>query len=144
MFTLHSQLEADTFPVTDLELCRVLLMNDCNYPWLILVPRRDNLREIHQLNKAEQHLLMDEVSMVAAALEAAFDAKKMNIAALGNMVPQLHIHTIARFEEDAAWPAPVWGKVPAKPYDDQSKALMLERLRSLFAVPEQAQEVAVS
>ncbi|MBI1363554.1 MAG: HIT domain-containing protein [Proteobacteria bacterium] len=135
MFALHPQLQADTFPVTDLQLCRVLLMNDCNYPWVILVPRKDNIREIHQLDGAERQTLMDEMSNVAQKLEHAFSAKKMNVAALGNMVPQLHVHVVARFEEDPAWPTPIWGKVPAKPYDEQSKALMLERVRSLL-VPE--------
>jgi diadenosine tetraphosphate (Ap4A) HIT family hydrolase len=141
MFSLHPQLQADTFPVTDLQLCRVLLLNDCNYPWVVLVPRRDALREIHQLDAPTRHLLMDEVATVAEAMEKAFDAHKMNIGALGNMVSQLHVHVIARYQEDAAWPSPVWGKVPAKPYDEQSKALMLERLRGLL-VPAAEQEMA--
>ena len=116
-FELHPQLAKDTVLVKNLALCRVLLMKDATYPWLILVPERADIREIHTLSEADQIILMREMTHVSRTVEALFDADKMNVAALGNMVPQLHIHIIARFERDAAWPGPVWGKVPAKPYE---------------------------
>ena len=117
-FELHPRLAADTVEVCELELCKVLLMNDENYPWLILVPMRENTTEMHQLFKDEQYKLMDEIAHVAATVEAFTDADKMNIGALGNMVPQLHIHVIARFKDDPAWPNPVWGAQGARPYDE--------------------------
>lgn len=91
-------------------------MNDCNYPWFILVPDRTKLSEIHQLSTADQNQLIAESSKLSSMLKSGFNADKINIAALGNIVPQLHIHHIARYQTDAAWPAPVWGKVAAKPY----------------------------
>lgn len=119
-FTLHPQLAKDTLPLLDLQLCRVLLMKDATYPWVILVPRRDGLREMHQLTEMDQQTLMREITHTSAKLQAAFDADKMNVAALGNMVPQLHIHVIARFEGDAAWPGPVWGAVDPSAYSDEA------------------------
>lgn len=119
-FTLHPQLAKDTIALIDLHLCRVLLMKDATYPWVILVPRREGLREIHQLLPGDQQTLMQEITHTSAKLEAAFDADKMNVAALGNMVPQLHIHVIARFEGDAAWPGPVWGAVEPSAYSDEA------------------------
>ena len=116
-FELHPQLLADTIEIFSLSLCRVLLMNDSTYPWLILVPERAGAREIHTLSETDQHTLMREISHVAAVMETLFEADKMNVAALGNMVPQLHIHIIARHIGDAAWPGPVWGKVSAKAYE---------------------------
>ena len=115
-FELHPQLAADTIEIGQLTLCRVLLMNDANYPWLILVPQRPGLREIFELNTDEQIQLIHESSRVAQLMHAHFKADKMNIAALGNMVPQLHIHHIARYKTDLAWPAPVFGAHPARPY----------------------------
>lgn len=127
-FELHPQLAADTEWVCDLPLCRVVLMNDANYPWLILVPRRAQLRESYQLAAAERDRLWREVDAVAALLAEHTGADKMNIAALGNHVPQLHVHCIARFGNDAAWPRPVWGVVPPRRYDPEPLA---DRLRSL-------------
>ncbi len=118
-FTLHPKLEADTKQVLDLPLCRVRLMNDARFPWLILVPRRPDVREIHALDPADRFQLMEESCGCAAALERDVGALKMNVAALGNMVPQLHVHVIARFEEDAAWPGPVWCIGDAAPYDPE-------------------------
>lgn len=115
-FELHPQLLADTTEICSLSLCRVLLMNDSTYPWLILVPARADMREMHELDEADQQTLMREISHVASTMEALFEADKMNVAALGNMVPQLHIHIVARHIGDAAWPGPVWGKVPAQSY----------------------------
>lgn len=115
-FHLDAQLAADSLVLGDLALCRVLLANDSQYPWLILVPRRQDLREIHHLNSAEQQQLMAESCALAQLLESSVHAEKINVAALGNVVAQLHIHHVARFSNDAAWPAPIWGKLPAKPY----------------------------
>ncbi len=116
-FCLHSQLEADSVFVAKLELCEVRLITDANYPWLILVPQREDMREIHRLSETDQNLLMKEISFVAEKFEALTGADKMNVAALGNMVPQLHIHVVARFESDAAWPGPIWGVVAGKEYE---------------------------
>ena len=131
-FELHPQLAADTAPVGDLALCRVLLMDDANYPWLILVPRRPGLRESYQLSGTDGAGLWREVDAVAAKLAGHTGADKMNIAALGNQVPQLHIHCIARFETDPAWPRPVWGAVPRQRYDAERLAERLEGLRELL------------
>jgi len=129
-FDLHPKLEADTKQVLDLPLCRVLLMNDSRYPWLILVPRRPDIREIHGLDAADRFQLMEEVAGCSAALEREVDAYKMNVAALGNMVPQLHIHVIARFENDPAWAGPVWGVGNAEPYSEEAFAETAARFRA--------------
>lgn len=134
MFTLDERLAADTVEVGDLGLCRVLLMNDANYPWVILVPRRTNIREIHELEARDQQQLMRESASVSRAMMELFSADKMNVAALGNMVPQLHMHHIARYKNDLAWPKPVWGVTPAKPYAQEqlqdSVNLLRDRLLS--------------
>lgn len=122
MFQLHPQLAQDCEVLCDWPLSRVLLMRDANYPWLILVPRRVDKREIYELSEADQAQLLRESSRLAQGMAARFGADKMNIAALGNMVPQLHLHHIARFRTDPAWPKPVWGQVPAKPYTDDELA----------------------
>lgn len=109
MFAVHPQLERDTFFVVDLELCRVLFMNNCLFPWTVLVPRVEQMREITDLPGALRHLLIDEISHVSRAMQTLFAPDKLNIAALGNQVPQLHVHVIARMVSDAAWPNPVWG-----------------------------------
>ncbi|MGB9429136.1 MAG: HIT domain-containing protein [Gammaproteobacteria bacterium] len=116
MFTLHSHLAKDTVPIGKFALCRLLLMNDSNYPWFILVPERENIREIHELDDADRRELWDESAELSRALTAVFKLDKLNIAALGNQVPQLHVHHIVRYIHDPAWPAPVWGKLPPKPY----------------------------
>lgn len=116
-FRLHLQLASDTVKVLDLDLCQVLLMNDQNYPWLVMVPRRNNMREIHDLLPGDQQTLMGEITAVSRALQRMFKADKMNVAALGNMVPQLHVHVIARYEDDPAWPGPIWGVRPTVPYE---------------------------
>ena len=132
-FTLHSQLSADTIHVTDLNICTVLLMNDSNYPWVILVPKRHNIREIFELSPPEQDTVNREVSRVSQALNTEFNAHKMNIGALGNMVPQLHIHVIVRHKTDPTFPAPVWGNSSAIPYLDDELESMLETLRTIIA-----------
>mgnify|MGYP000715976690 CR=1 FL=1 len=117
MFELHSQLQQDCIELGDFPLSRLLLCNDANYPWFILVPRcDDHIREIYQLREEEQTQLMWESSYLARVLDELFQADKLNIAALGNMVPQLHVHHIVRYATDAAWPGPVWGKVQTSFY----------------------------
>src|SRR2546430_11910882 len=115
-WSLHSRLQQDTIDIGDLPLCRVLVIKDANYPWLLLVPRRVGAVEIIDLDEVEQAQLMTEVSRVARALKEIAKCDKLNIAALGNVVPQLHVHVIARRKNDAAWPRPVWGAAPAKAY----------------------------
>lgn len=133
MFELHPVLATDTRPVLDLPLCRVLLMNDAQYPWLILVPRLPDLREVHDLPAQLRAQLWAEVDAVAEALAGQVQADKMNIAALGNQVPQLHVHCIARFRDDAAWPRPVWGVHPPRPYDDAEANQCIGGLKTLLA-----------
>lgn len=127
-FALHPQLAADSTLVGHFELSLLLLSNDANYPWFILVPQRPGIREIHELDEADQQRLLRESSRLGRALMAAFGGVKLNVAALGNVVPQLHLHHIVRYETDPAWPAPVWGRVPAKPYDPVQRAQRIERI----------------
>lgn len=129
-WTLHPRLEADTAAVGDFTLSRLLLSNDATYPWTILVPRRAGIREIHELSEADQQLLLRESVLLSQALTAVFAPTKLNVAALGNVVPQLHVHHIARYDHDPAWPAPVWGKLPATDY---TPALRAERVVALRA-----------
>lgn len=133
MFNLHPQLDKDTILVGQFALSDVLLMNDARYPWLILVPRRDDLREVYQLDDADQQQLLRESSFVAETMANLFKADKMNIAAIGNMVPQLHIHHIARFKDDACWPKPVWGVGQARPYSEDELGIVLDALKSALA-----------
>ena len=132
-FDLHPQLAADTLEVDRWACCRVLLINDATYPWLILVPQRPGLRDFHELSAGDLALATDEIVRASQALEQLFQPVKINVAALGNMVPQLHIHVIARFEDDPAWPKPVWGVAPAVPYGAAELAGRLEALRGAFA-----------
>jgi len=131
-FSLHPTLEKDCIELGHLVLCRVLLMNDSQFPWLILVPERENFKEIHQLSGDDQQLLMRESSYVAKKLAEHYQADKMNIAALGNMVPQLHIHHVVRYQKDKAWPAPIWGKFDALLYAEQDLEITVARLRELL------------
>ena len=119
MFELSPRLVADTRQLGDLPLCRVLLAKDSQYPWLILVPRVANLREIHHLAPEQQQQLMQESCAVASLMEQALNPDKINIGALGNLVPQLHVHHVARFTTDKAWPGPIWGAHPSVPYEPQ-------------------------
>jgi diadenosine tetraphosphate (Ap4A) HIT family hydrolase len=116
-FRLHPQLARDTVEIGDLPLSRVLLMRDANYPWLILVPRKPDLTELIDLDGAEQRQVMTEIDRAARALRALTRCHKLNVAALGNAVAQLHVHVIARFRDDPAWPKPVWGVVPSRAYE---------------------------
>jgi diadenosine tetraphosphate (Ap4A) HIT family hydrolase len=129
MFSLDSRLQQDTLVMGDFPLCRLLLMNDANYPWFILVPRREAVSELFQLDTADQQQLWLETTRLAETLKDAFVADKMNVATLGNVVSQLHMHVIVRRREDQAWPAPVWGRHPARAYEADEIASILERLR---------------
>jgi len=129
-FQLHPRLKQDCITIGRFELCRLLMMNDSQYPWFILVPERADLQEIYQLSKAERGLLTEESSYLAENLAVLYNADKMNIAAIGNMVPQLHIHHIVRYRTDKAWPAPVWGKFTAEPYTDLQIADILTRVKA--------------
>lgn len=128
-FALHAQLAADTLVVGDFPLSRLLLMNDAQYPWCILVPRIAGAKELHRLDDTDQLQLLRESVALARAMELVFRPHKMNVAALGNMVPQLHLHHIARYKGDPAWPAPVWGKHPAQAYEETQAAGRLQQLR---------------
>lgn len=130
MFELHERLAADTVEVLRWPLCRVLLMNDAGYPWLILVPQRSEVSAIDQLAPADRTALIEEVARASAGLRRATGADKINVAALGNVVPQLHVHVIARFTGDPAWPHPVWGVRPPVPYDGEALGKTLIRLRT--------------
>ena len=119
-FQLDPQLEADTVLIADWHLCQVRLMNDSRYPWVILVPKVPGVEEIHQLADEQQQLLLGESVRLSKALEQLFAPHKLNVAALGNMVRQLHIHHIVRFNDDFAFPRPVWGVGDAVPYESAS------------------------
>ena len=127
-YELHPQLAADTHPLASLPLCELRLMDDANYPWLVLVPRVAGARELIDLEAAQRRQLMDETDLAARLLRDVFRPFKLNVAALGNLVPQLHVHVIARYEGDPAWPASVWGRVAARPYEPEA---LVERISTL-------------
>jgi diadenosine tetraphosphate (Ap4A) HIT family hydrolase len=129
-FALHPQLAADTIPLGDLPLCRLLLMNNRHFPWLILVPRREGLRELFDLTPEDYQRAMQEIRQIMEHFSLVTKAHKMNVAALGNQVPQLHIHVIARKHDDAAWPQPVWNaRIPPEPYDSKALDDMVQRVK---------------
>jgi diadenosine tetraphosphate (Ap4A) HIT family hydrolase len=127
---LHPQLADDTHPLAQFALCELRLMDDANHPWLILVPRVENAIELIDLDAAQQTQLMQEIDRASRALQAAVKPHKLNVAALGNMVPQLHVHVIARFEDDIAWPRPVWGTASAQSYSPELLIARIEVLRA--------------
>ena len=129
MFELHADLRRDCFVIGKFPLSHLLLMNDTNFPWLILVPARPQVREIYQLTPADQQQLLHESSYLAQQLALEFNADKMNIAALGNITPQLHVHHIVRYRSDPVWPKPVWGQRPATPYTATQRADLIARLQ---------------
>ncbi len=134
-FELDPRLAADTFLLGQTPLSQVLLMNDARYPWLILVPRRSDITEPFELSKADQAQLWQESMRLGGAMKAHFAADKINVAALGNQVAQLHVHHIARFHVDAAWPGPVWGVGRAVPYEAAAVQALMHELRSLLQQP---------
>ena len=129
-FELDARLATDTHLVGELELSRVLLMNDARFPWLILVPRRAGMRDLVDLARTEQHVLLDEIGRCSTALRNMDKPDKLNIAALGNVVAQLHVHVIARNLHDAAWPRPVWGVGEREAYAAGALELRLSSLRA--------------
>jgi len=135
MFTLHPRLAADTAPLADWPLCRVLLMNDAQYPWLILVPRRAEVAEITELSPEDRAILMEEIALASTRLRTHTNPERVNIAALGNVVPQLHVHVAARFTTDAAWPKPIWGAVPPCPYQPAELARQVEAWQGVLRRP---------
>jgi diadenosine tetraphosphate (Ap4A) HIT family hydrolase len=130
MFEMNPRIVADTVFLTDWPLCRVLLMNDSTYPWMVLVPRREGVVEITDLEPPDRLILMEEIARASTALRQAVSPFRINIAALGNVVAQLHVHVIAREIRDAAWPKPVWGAVPTQPYTPGVLEQRLAQLRS--------------
>ena len=132
MIELHPQLKKDCIELGEFTLCSLLLLNDANYPWFILLPNRVGITEMHQLSEVDQQQLMTESMFFSQCLEQVFQADKLNIAALGNVVPQLHIHHIARFTTDACWPAPVWGAVSAIPYNEAQLKIIKKQLLNWF------------
>lgn len=127
-FTLHSQIEADSSLITDLPLCQVRLINNATYPWVLLIPRQDNIKETIDLSDEDQHQLMKEIAQVSKVVQSLYSPDKLNVAALGNMVPQLHVHVIARFKDDPAWPSPIWGK-GGQPYDEHGQQTVISKIK---------------
>ncbi|MFL1483987.1 HIT domain-containing protein [Marinobacter sp. LN3S78] len=132
-FLLHARLEADTISLGRTDLCEIRLMNDRTWPWVLLVPRRPDIREIYQLSVADQQQLLAESSLLGKGMMGAFGGDKLNVAALGNMVPQLHLHHIVRREGDTGWPGPVWGLQAPEPYGEGELEAFLARLEPVLA-----------
>ncbi|NOH27616.1 HIT family protein [Vibrio mediterranei] len=133
-FELHAQLAKDTTVIGHFPLCVALLSKDSAVPWVILVPKRENLKELHHLPMKEQQQFLLESQAVAQALEATFRPDKLNLGALGNMVPQLHIHHIARFKDDIAWPGPVWGNTKGEQRSDEEQADIMTRIGNVLSL----------
>lgn len=131
MFVLDSRLQQDSLVLGEFALCQLLLSKDANYPWFILVPKRAEVSELFDLDVHEQQQLWQETTLLAEALKASYGADKMNVATLGNVVSQLHMHVIVRRRDDAAWPAPVWGKFPPVAYTDAQLQALRQRVRDL-------------
>jgi diadenosine tetraphosphate (Ap4A) HIT family hydrolase len=129
-FQLHERLQQDCILIGRFTLCQLLMMNDSQFPWFILVPERPNIKEIYQLTVADRQLLSEESCLLAENMADLFKADKMNTAAIGNMVPQLHIHHIVRYQTDKAWPAPVWGKFAAQPYTELQISELTNKVRT--------------
>ena len=130
MFSLHPMLAQDCLELGRFQLCRLLLMQDANYPWFILVPEREAISEIYQLDDADQQQLWKESVLFSRQIMQTFAGDKLNIGALGNVVPQLHIHHIVRYKTDATWPRPVWGGVERIPYAEKVLAELMQKLIS--------------
>ncbi|MET0429116.1 MAG: HIT domain-containing protein [Microvirga sp.] len=132
-FTLDHRLQADTAAIGDLALCSVLLMDDARFPWFILVPRREALSELTDLTPEDSATLMEEIRLATGVMQALAKPDKVNVAALGNVVAQLHVHVVGRFRSDPAWPSPIWGVETAKAYPAHARAQLIERAGALFA-----------
>jgi diadenosine tetraphosphate (Ap4A) HIT family hydrolase len=133
MFSLHPNLADGTFEVTKLALSRLLLRDDRTFPWLILVPERAHVRELYELEPDERSCLMEEIALVSTILRDLYQPHKINVAALGNRVEQLHVHVIARFHHDRAWPQPVWDAVPPVSYDEHERGTLVAALQDAVA-----------
>ena len=133
-FQLHPRLKEDCIAIGRFDLCQLLMMNDSQYPWFILVPEKPDIKEIYQLSKLDRHTLTEESSYLAENLAALYKADKMNIAAIGNLVPQLHIHHVVRYQTDKAWPAPIWGKFAAVAYTQQQIADNIARVKEQLKI----------
>lgn len=131
-FKLHPQLEKDGIWLGDFELSRVLLINDSQFPWLVLVPMQNDIGDIYQLDSCQQAQFWRESKRLSETVMALYKGDKLNLAAIGNMVPQLHVHHIVRFHNDALWPQPIWGKLPAKPYSEQQKQQQIAQLQQVL------------
>ena len=135
-FTLHPQLAKDCFELAEFPLCKLLLCNDSAYPWFILVPKVDDITDIYQLDWQQQQQLLNESSLLSELVMQVFIGDKMNVAALGNVVEQLHVHHVVLFKNDASWPKPIWGQQPLTPYTevelDELKAKVLPKLAIIF------------
>jgi diadenosine tetraphosphate (Ap4A) HIT family hydrolase len=132
-FSLDSRLAGDTLPVGDLALSSVLLLNDSRFPWFVLVPRRNSVSELTDLSDQDSAMLMEEIRVATRVMLDLAKPDKVNVAAIGNIVPQLHVHVVGRFLSDPAWPGPVWGFGTRTPYPDHAAAALIERATSLFA-----------
>ena len=128
-FQLHPRLQQDCYSVGHFALCQILMMNDRQYPWFILVPQRNDISEIYQLQEQDRQQLLTESCWLAEKLDDLYQPDKLNIAAIGNLVPQLHIHHVARFKTDIAWPAPIWGKFAPQAYAEPDAKMHIARLR---------------
>lgn len=131
-YQLHSRLKQDTFFIMDLALSQLLLMNDQRFPWLILVPKRSLIKELYELEQSDQNQLLLEITQISKLFQEKYAADKINIAALGNIVPQLHIHIIARLKQDPAWPSPVWGFEKPTPYSSSTAENLINDIKSLL------------
>ena len=128
-FKIDSRLEQDSITVGDFELCRLLLMNDSQYPWFVLVPKRENISEIYHLSNSEQQSLWDESRVLSQLIMNIFNGGKLNTAAIGNIVNQLHLHHVVRYKSDPCWPKPIWGQLPMKPYNDNQIDKIITKLK---------------
>ena len=140
-FFIDDRITSTCFQLGDWPLSRVFLKNNANYPWFILVPRKDNIQDIDQLTQPQQHILMDEISQLSSIVKTYFNPDKLNVATLGNIVSQLHIHVIARFTHDALWPHGVWQEAQeTTPYQQDKINKLLEELRLRLSFPPRAGE----
>ena len=133
-FSLHPQLAMDCVELADFPLCKLLLCNDSAYPWFILVPKVADISEVFQLEWEQQQQLLNESSLLSELLMQVFAGDKMNVAALGNVVEQLHVHHVVRFKDDAQWPKPIWGQQALTPYSDEEVTALKEKLLPQLAV----------
>jgi len=137
-FKLHHRLQEDTVEIIRIKLSRVLLMNDSSFPWIVLVPEREGVQEVYELSSEERFVLIEEIAAASEIIRQLYSPDKINIGALGNLVPQLHIHVIGRFRADRAWPGPVWGSGPARPYQAEKMETVCAGIKKAFQQKERA------